>query len=525
MKTDKIVIVGGGSAGWMTAATLIHNFPHKKIVVIESNDVPVVGVGESTLGQINEWLYTLGINEDDFMMECDASLKLSIKFTDWAGKGSGSFHYPFGDPWTVGTRFGLNDWFVKKVKYPDLPNSDFNDCFFPSMQLVYQNKITKNENDELPGFRYQNDVAYHFDATKFGIWLRDKFCIPKGVEHVVGTIKESIEVDGNGVKYLELTTNEKISADLYIDCTGWKSLLINGALNVPFESYEDILPNNYAWATRIPYTDKIRELEGFTNCTAIENGWVWNIPLWSRLGTGYVFSNRYITEEDALDQFKNYLINEKEVRVPKEVVDTLEFKLIPMKVGIHNELFCKNVCAIGLSAGFIEPLESNGLLSVHEFLHYLVKTLSRDNISYIDKTGFNISCKAFFRSFAEFVSIHYLLSQREDTEYWRDAKERRFETKNDPGEYSSFGFENLIYHRDVISSYENRMGGALSIAVGLNYFPIHRSNILRGEYKTGEKLDYLQDTFDVWDANKTYWKRIADESLTIYEYLKEKYKS
>jgi flavin-dependent dehydrogenase len=522
MKTDKIVIVGGGSAGWMTAATLVKNFPNKEIVVIESKDVPIVGVGESTLGQINEWLYTLGIKEDDFMKDCDASLKLSIKFTDWAGKGTGAFHYPFGDPWTVGTTFGINDWFVKKSKYPNTPNTDFNDCFYPAMQLIYNNKVTKNENNELPSFRYQNDVAYHFDATKFGAWLRDKFCIPRGVKHVVGTINEDIATDASGVSYLELTNGERITADLYIDCTGWKSLLMN-SLSVPFESYEDILPNNGAWATRVPYTDKVKELEGFTNCTAIGNGWVWNIPLWSRIGTGYVFSTKYTSKEDALEEFKNYLINEREVRVPKDVVDKLEFKFIPMRVGIHEEIFNKNVCAIGLSAGFIEPLESNGLLSVHEFLHFLVKTLSRDNIGYLDKTGFNIACKAFFRAFAEFVSIHYLLSQREDTKYWREAKERRFKTKNDPGEYSTFGFENLIYHRDVVSIFENRMGGAIAIAVGLNYLPITAASVLRGEYKSGERLDYLQDTFDVWEANKIHWRRIADSSPTLYDYLKEKY--
>ena len=330
MKTDKIVVVGGGSAGWMTAATLIKNFPNKKICVIESKDVPIVGVGESTLGQINEWLYTLGINEDDFMKDCDASLKLSIKFTDWGGKGTGAFHYPFGDPWAVGTKFGLNDWFIKKTMYPDTPTSDFVDCFYPAMPLVYQNKVIKNENNELPGFRYLSDVAYHFDATKFGAWLRDKFCIPRGVKHIVGTIKEEITTDDTGVQYLELTTGEKITADLYIDCTGWKSLLLK-SLNVPFESYADILPNNAAWATRVPYTDKIKELEGYTNCTAIQNGWVWNIPLWSRIGTGYVFSDKYISKEDALEEFKDYLKNDREVRIPEEVVDKLEFKFISMR--------------------------------------------------------------------------------------------------------------------------------------------------------------------------------------------------
>lgn len=523
MKTDSIVIVGGGSAGWMTAATLVKNFPNKVITVIESADVPTVGVGESTLGQINEWLHSLDIHEDDFMKDTDASLKLSIKFTDWAGKDTGAFHYPFGEPWTVGSQFGVNDWFVKKAMYPNTPNTDFCESFYPAMPLINTNKIIKNENGELPGWRYDNDVAYHFDATKFGMWLREEYCKPRGVQHIVGTIKEDVATDANGISYLELTNGEKIVADLYIDCTGWKSLLIEKALGVPFESYSDILPNNAAWATRLPYTDKEAELEGFTNCTAISNGWVWNIPLWSRIGTGYVFSDKYVTKEAALDEFKDYLKHHREVKVDPAIVDSLEYRFIPMRVGIHEELFHKNVCAIGLAAGFIEPLESNGLLSVHEFLHYLVKTLSREEIGYLDKSGFNIACKAYFRSFSEFVSVHYLLSQRNDTRYWREARERRFKTSHAPGEYLNYGFERLIYQRDVVSAFDNTQGGSMLIAVGLNYYPIGPANVKRGEFKSGRKLDYLHDTFDVWDANKSHWSNVSDNALTIYQYLKNKY--
>jgi len=519
-KINSIVVVGGGSAGWMTAATLIKFFPEKTISLIESADVPTVGVGESTLGQINEWLHILDIKEDDFMKYTDAGLKMSIKFTDWAGKGSGGFHYPFGDSWNVGTVFGVNDWFIKKAKYPGTPNTDFAECFFPAMQLVNQNKIIKNENDELPGWRYDSDVAYHFDATKFGMWLREEYCKPRGVQHIVGTIKEDIETDSAGVKCVELTTGEKITADLYIDCTGWKSLLLGKALGVPFESYSDILPNNSAWATRMPYTDKESQLEPYTNCTAIEHGWVWNIPLWSRIGTGYVFSDAYVSNEDALEEFKRYLKENN----PADLIDTLEFKLIKMRVGIHEELFHKNVCAIGLSAGFIEPLESNGLFTVHEFLHRLVKTLSRDDISLIDKVGFNEANRGDFRAFAEFVSMHYLLSQRSDTQYWRDARERKFNNgKRIPGDFLGYGFDNAIFKRDVQSMYDSSTGGALFIAAGLNYFPITESVIKRSEFKFNRRLDYVNDSFDIWESNKTYWKKIADAAPTLYQFLKDKY--
>ena len=520
MKINKIVVVGGGSAGWMTAATLIKYFPNKDITVIESPDIPIVGVGESTLGQINEWLHILDIKEDDWMKDCDASLKMSIKFTDWAGENSGYFHYPFGDSWNIGTSFGVNDWFIKKAKYPDTPNTDFVECFFPAMQLVNQNKIIKNENNELPGWRYDIDVAYHFDATKFGAWLRDSYCIPKGVNLITNSIKEDVKTNENGVEYVELVSGEKIYADLYIDCTGWKSLLLSKALGVPFKSYADMLPNNKAWATRLPYTNKEAQLEPYTNCTAIENGWVWNIPLWSRIGTGYVYSDKYVSDDQALVEFKNHLKKTNS----EELVESLEYRPIKMRVGIHEKVFHKNVTAIGLSAGFIEPLESNGLFTVHEFLHRLIKTLSRPSIGQLDKDGYNSACEGDFRAFAEFVALHYLVATRDDTQYWKDAKQRTINTGNkQPGDYLGYGFDNTIYKRDVESVFDSTMGGMPFIGTGLGYYPITEAIIKRSEFKYNKSLDHVQDSFIIWESNKEHWSRVAETAPTLFEFLKEKY--
>ena len=169
-----------------------------------------------------------------------------------------------------------------------------------------------------------------------------------------------------------------------------------------------MLPNNSAWATRIPYTNKKKELNLYTNCTAYNNGWIWNIPLWSRMGTGYVYSDKFISDDDALKEFKTYLGKRD-----------LDFKKIKMRVGIQKRLWVKNVVAIGLSAGFIEPLESNGLYSVHEFLFHLSRTLRRDVVTQYEKDAFSFACKHAFYVFAEFVAMHYALSQRTDTPYWK----------------------------------------------------------------------------------------------------------
>ena len=382
---DSIVIVGGGSSGWMTAATLIKAFPNKKISVIESKDVPIIGVGESTLGGIRRWTRFIGLDESSFFPDTDASYKLSIKFTDFYKKDAGSFQYPFGVPFHDESRNGFSDWHFKKYYYPETPVEDFVQCLFPAAALFENNKYNPNTSGEFDNFNSNNDVAYHFDAVKFGRWLCEKYCKPNGVTHIEGTVVK-INADKDGITSLDLEDGSNVIADLYVDCTGFKSLLLGETLKEPFTSYSHMLPNNKAWATRLSYKNRSKELEGFTNSTAIENGWCWNIPLWSRLGTGYVYSDKYVTKEQALEEFKNYLMSDKMV-IPrtKEEVDQLEFKEITMRVGIHERTFVKNVVAIGLSAGFIEPLESNGLFSVHEFLFRLVDILQRGAVNQFDR--------------------------------------------------------------------------------------------------------------------------------------------
>ena len=399
---NNIIIVGGGSAGWMTAATLIKTFPKKNITLIESPNISTVGVGESTIGGIKYWTKYLEIDDKEFLKHTDGSYKLSIKFTDFSKKGE-SFHYPFGEPELEGNFAKLNDWWFKKIFYEKTLNSDYADCLFPQMAMVNNNKIDYNKIPLLP-FNFNKNTAYPFDATKFAIWLRDFYCLPKGVKHIKEDI-HTIEQNDYGIKSL----NKKYSADLFIDCTGFKSLLLGENLKTEFESYKDLLPNNSAWATRIDYKNKEKELLPYTNCTAIENGWVWNIPLWSRIGTGYVYSDKFVSDENALKEFQQHLGTEE-----------LEFKKIKMRVGIHNRLWVKNVVSIGLAAGFIEPLESNGLFSVHEFLMILLRNMKRDETSQWDKDNFTYQCKSLFRNFAEFVAIHYALSNRNDTEYWRN---------------------------------------------------------------------------------------------------------
>jgi len=510
----KIVIVGGGSAGWMTASTFIARLPGRDITLIESPNIPTVGVGESTLGFINEWIRLLGIKDQEFMKHCDASYKLSIRFTDFYRKGAGSFHYPFGGINLDGNHSDKNDWYFKKMFFPETPVSDYADCIYPIMSLVNQNKIS-DKRDIVPGYSIENDCAYHFDASKFGQWLKDNYSIPKGVKHISAEVKD-IHTDEDGIKKLILDSGEEITADLFVDCTGFRSVLYS-KMDVPFISMADMLPNNSAWATQVPYTDKKNQLVGYTDGHAIDNGWVWNIPLWSRIGTGYVFSDKYIDDDGALNEFKEHL---KQKNLYNE---NLQFKKLKFRVGIYKKLWYKNVVPIGLSAGFIEPLESNGLFSVHMFLSKLIRVLDRvpeAYVSQIDKDGYTYECRNIFKNFCEFVALHYALSHRDDTKYWRDVGSREYTQDF----YDVSKTHNSAFLNTTSSRYNNFYcdnGGINCIATGLNFFATDANALDQYDYNEQSKKDWL------WAAHKLtqkrdLWVKLVKDEPYLYDYLKEK---
>lgn len=517
----KIVIVGGGSSGWMSAAILIKLFPQYDITVIESPDFPTVGVGESTLQTIKEYCAILEIDEKDFMSSTDASYKLSIKFTNFGDIGDGGFHYPFGQPCYDGNIFGFDDWFFKKGVYPDTPNSDFVRSYYSGSALFESNKFSLNQHNKFPNYDPVNSAAFHFDATKFGLWLKQKYCLPRGVNLISGTV-EHVDTNDKGIDQLILSDGNKVTADLYIDCTGWKSLLLGEALKEPFISYSDMLPNNRAWATRLPYKDKERELEPFTNCTALANGWVWNIPVWSRLGTGYVYSDKFIDPESAKEEFKQHLMSNNMICPrTREDVDSLEYKDISMRIGIHRRTFVKNVVAIGLSAGFIEPLESNGLFSVHHFLEKLCKTLLPGTVTQWDKDAYNTAVRGMFQNFAEFVALHYALSNRNDSAYWIANGERVYDkTMPDLAPTSSVGFFDF-QDRKMFTGQLDLNYGITFISTGMNRHIIDRIDVIKRQFHS--KTDFRKrffDSFTKMEMRKKRWKELAEKEPTLYQYLR-----
>jgi tryptophan halogenase len=200
-------------------------------------------------------------------------------------------------------------------------------------------------------------------------------------------------------------------------------MLLEQTLGVEFNSFSQWLPNNKAWAVQVPYEDKDLEMENTTDCVAVDNGWIWNIPLYHRIGKGYVFCDKFTSEEDALEEFKQFIMTRLKMPRTREQVDALEFRLINIKNGVHKKCWHKNVVAVGLSYGFIEPLESTGLFSVQEMLVLLFQTLDNEQVNRMHIDWFNYMANVTMQSFKTFVTCHYTLSSRRDTPYWKHVTE------------------------------------------------------------------------------------------------------
>jgi tryptophan halogenase len=523
---ESIIIVGGGSSGWMTAAAIIKNLPNIKLTLIESPNIPIIGVGESTLGHINEYMHFIGLKDEDWMKHCNATYKTSIKFTDFANNPQEkptSFHYPFGCFDFTDKPTGIMDWFIYKAKNPDTPNSNFAEFYHDAVFMIDENKLTKNENGCIRNFIFNRDTAYHMDASLFGNYLRDHICKPNNIRHILSNVKD-IKLDKEGAVTSVVTDSGEYDADLYIDCTGFKSLILDQKMKVPFMSFHDTLMNDRAIATIIDYVDKEKEMESVTNCTAIECGWVWNIPLWNRIGTGYVYSSEFATEEQALEQFKRHLKSNRMICQDDDRVEKAEYRHIKIRHGVHEQSWVKNVVGIGLSNGFIEPLESTGLMLTHEAILKMVNILKTRNcvVTKFDVDGYNFNLRQQILGFKEFISLHYALSARRDTPYWKKVSQQitycpsmldKETGSNQYANVSNFGISKREFNSD--------MGGIPYIAAGMGLNPVddRRVDFINRLQDSNADEYFWARTRDVWELHVRDLKRILKRLPTHYKYL------
>lgn len=525
MKTDikKIVIVGGGSAGWMSASALIKAFPDMEITVIESPDVPIVGVGESTLAYINDFIDHLDIKDEDWMPACNATYKLSIKFRDFYAKGE-NFHYPFGFLDYTHAQFGAMDWFIYAGQTPNIDANDFAKTYLINYLVSENNKCWNNNIEKkLRVHEWKRDKAYHMDAVAFGHWLKTNYCMPRGVklieDHVVTA---NLDLDGN-IKEVQCRNN-LVSGDLFLDATGFNSILMTKVLKEPFIYFNDVLMNNRAIAVQYQYTDKEKEMEPYTNCTAYNNGWVWNIPLWHRIGAGYVYSDKFVTPEQAEKELREYLDSDKMTVYNPERSKNCTFRHIKIRHGRQRRTWVKNCIAVGLANGFIEPLESTGLLLTHEVIMKLINVLesSRPRVTRLDKDAMNHSIAATTDFMKDFVAIHYAMSTRNDTPYWQHVTNEL--------EYNSEIMIDLKYDKDSVwrkiseryrsHVYDHKEQGLLFIMAGMHWWPV-TPTVLKQNAIAGHDHSAAFTAMENYNRQKIFDQQIVDSLPTHYEFLKK----
>jgi tryptophan halogenase len=404
----KILIVGGGTAGWMTAAQLSKTFgEHVQISVIESERIGTIGVGEATFNTIKVFFDSLGLEERDWMPHCAATYKLAIRFVNWNAEGR-TFYHPF-ERYKTMDGFALPEWWLK-LRPAELP-LDY--ACFSTPHLCDLRRAPRYLDGTIFDADTAHPYAYHFDAQRIASFLRD-FAIRRGVLRIEQDVIEVTLDDRGAVGAVRTHDGVSHRADLFVDCTGFQGLLINQALKEPFVSFGDSLLCDRAVATRLPRARPGHDINPFTTATALGGGWVWDIPLFNGTGTGYVYSSRFLSEGEAETEFRMHL---------GPPGSDLDVKHLKMRIGRTRNPWVKNCVAIGLSAGFVEPLESTGIFFIQYGIAELLANFPSSGLNEHIALNYNRAVGACIDGVRDFLILHYYLSTRSDTPFWRAVKE------------------------------------------------------------------------------------------------------
>lgn len=403
MTAKKILIVGGGTAGWMTALIMARAWLKLgfDIHLIESPEVGIIGVGEGSTPALKQFFDKLGIAESEWMPECNATFKSGIRFDGWSTKPNcESYFHPFAsslDPHTLPLFMRNAHARVRGLDIYAHP-----DRFFLTAKLAEKNLAPKAHYN----FPFEALYGYHFDAVLLGQFLKKK-AIAMGVKFSVGHVQDILLDDTGDITAVETKDGERLVADFFVDCTGFRSLLLQDKLKTPFKSFKNNLFNNAAVA--MP-TEIGAEIPSCTVSAALKNGWSWKIPLTNRYGNGYVYSSDFCSADEA----------EFELRERLGLLDAdVPVRHLKMVVGQVTEHWNRNCLAVGLSQGFIEPLEATALFLVQQTAAIFTELYERGNFTVQERETFNTRIRGYFEGTRDYIVTHYKTSTRNDTEYWR----------------------------------------------------------------------------------------------------------
>ena len=415
--TKSIVVVGGGTAGWITAGRIaaMHkaNQPDGvQVMLIESPNIPIIGVGEGTWPTMRNTLIKLGISETDFIRECDASFKQGAKFARWVDGSDTDFYY---HPLMLPQGFGKVNLapYWQQHRHNGLEGQSF------SAAVCFQEAICEQglapKTITTPEFSAMANYAYHLNAGKFSSFLQKHCCEKLGVKHVLADVTAVHSAENGDIAAVETQQAGRIEGDLFIDCTGFSALLLGKHFEVPWVDCSDVLFIDRALAVQVPYSDEDAPIASHTISTAQEAGWIWDIGLQHRRGIGHVYASRYTTEAQALQRLADYV---------GPLFDESAVRHIPIKSG-HRQLFWKNNCvAVGLSAGFLEPLEASALVLVELSATMIAEQLPACRaIMDITAKRFNDTFRYRWQRIIDFLKLHYILSKRTDNAFWIDNRD------------------------------------------------------------------------------------------------------
>ena len=402
-RIKKIAIVGGGSAGWMTAAALANALGHScDITLVESEAIGTVGVGEATIPPIRQFNQRLGISEAEFLRATKGSFKLGIEFVGWTKVGEKYFH-PFGH---YGADFDVHVpfhhyWLADQVgKKQAGPLDDFSICYMASKEGRFSHP-TRDPRQ----MQSRLDYAYHFDATLYAQYLRS-YSEARGVKRVRGRVNDvSLNSETGFIQDIKLEDGQIIDAELFIDCTGFRGVLIEDAMNTGYENWSKWLPCNRAVA--IP-CEKQDDILPYTRSTCHKAGWQWRIPLQHRTGNGYVYCDEFTSSDEA----------EQTLRANLDGTPIADAKHLRFVTGHRKKFWNKNCVAIGLSAGFMEPLESTSLHLIQSGIMRLLTLFPSNDFSPLLSEEYNKVTIEEYRQIRDFLVLHYIANKREEP-FWK----------------------------------------------------------------------------------------------------------
>jgi tryptophan halogenase len=395
----RIVIVGGGTAGWMTATAMKAALPGSAVELVESDDIGIVGVGEATLPSIRDFLAQTGIDEIEFLRATNGTFKLGAQFRDWRAKGQDYYHTfgNFADLTGPSSLWGQ----YRRVDDPTL--GTLGEQCVPTV-MAMQGRFARPPKGQEKLYTY----AYHFDANLFAVFLRT-IALKRGVRRTEGRIVDVTRRADGGIDQLKLADGRAVAGDLYIDCSGFASLLLGRSLEEPWVDFSHWLPMDRAWA--VPSAPSGSDITPYTRSTALEAGWVWRIPLVDRIGNGHVFSTRYIDADRAREQLLDQL----------DGPALAEPRLLRFTTGHRERFWVHNVVALGLASGFLEPLESTSIMLIQRGLLAMIDVLKPGVPPAAPAVAaYNKGMSKVFAGLRDFIILHYCRTERRDSQLWRD---------------------------------------------------------------------------------------------------------